>query len=123
MISGILFTIAACFCWALVFVIPGFLTGFHPLEIALGRFFIYGLISFLFLITKKRDLFSKKHLDSWKKAFYLALFSSIICYTGTVCNMRYTGPTLATLVFAMSPICIALLGNWHKKEYPFRKHK
>ncbi len=121
MISGILFTIAACFCWGLVFVVPSFLKGFHPLEIALGRFFIYGLISFLFVVIKKRELFSKKYLGYWKKAAYLSLFSSILCYTGTVCNMKYAGPTIATLVFAMSPICISLVGNWHKKEYPFQK--
>ena len=121
MISGILFTIAACFFWGLVFVIPSFLRGFHPLEIALGRFFIYGLFSFLILLLTKRELFSKKHASYWKKAAYLSLFSSVLCYTATVCNMQYAGPTIATLVFAMSPICISLVGNWHKKEYPFQK--
>ncbi len=121
MISGIFFTIAACFCWGLVFVTPSFLQGFHPLEIALGRFFVYGLISFLFLLLKKRELFSIKYLDHWKKAAYLSLFSSVLCYMGTVYNMQYSGPTIATLLFAMSPICISLVGNWHKKEYPFQK--
>ncbi len=120
MISGVLFTIAACLCWSLVFVIPSFMKEFHPLEIALGRFFIYGFISVLFIITKKRILFSRKYLGNWKKGFYLASLSSMVCYTATICNMIYTGPMIATLVFAMSPICISLIGNWHKKEYPFK---
>ncbi len=121
MVTGILFTIAACFCWGLVFVVPSFLENFHPFEIALGRFFIYGLISLVFILIKKRDLFSKKHLNHWKKASYFSLFSTLVCYTGTVFNMQYAGPTIATLVFAMVPITIALAGNWHKKEYPSQK--
>ena len=121
MLSGILLTIAACFCWGLVFVIPSFVKNFHPLEIALGRYFVYGFLSFSLILIKNRKLFSKTYLSYWKKASYLAFFSTILCYTGTVFNMQYAGATAATLVFAMSPICITLAGNWHKKEYPFRK--
>lgn len=121
MITGVLFTAAACFCWSLVFVIPSFLENFQPLEIALGRFFIYGLISFSFLALKRRELFAKKYTLYWKKASYLSLLSTVICYTGTVLNMKYAGPAVATLVFATVPIFIALGGNLHKKEFPSQK--
>ena len=107
MLFGVLFALAACFCWGLVFVVPSFLDSFHPIEIALGRFFVYGLISFALLLLTRRHLISKEHKQHWKKAALSALISTIVCYTGTVCNMQYAGPTIATLVLAMSPICIS----------------
>ncbi len=121
MIAGVLFAAAACACWALVFVVPEFLRGFHAVEISLGRFLVYGLISFLCVTIKKRELFSKKYLPDWKKASLLALVSTIVSYTGTVYNVQYSGATIATLVFGMAPISIALVGNWHKKEYPLQR--
>jgi drug/metabolite transporter (DMT)-like permease len=121
MLTGILCAIAACACWALVFVVPEFLVGFHAVEISLVRFLFYGFISFSCIITTKRRLFSKKHLPDWKTASFLALISTILSYTGTVYNVQFSGSTIATLVFGMAPITIALAGNWHKKEYPLQR--
>lgn len=121
MFLGISFILLACFFWSLVFVIPIFLQSFHPLEIALGRFFVYGLVSFLYVLLKKRELFSKQYLPYWKKASYFAFLSTILCYTATLSNLQLSGPMIATLIFGMVPICIALVGNWHQKEIPTQK--
>jgi drug/metabolite transporter (DMT)-like permease len=116
-----LFVIAACFCWSLVFAVPPFLTGFNPLEIALGRFFVYGFISCSYSLLKKRHLFSKAYAPYWKQAILLASLSTILCYTGALINIRYAGATPAILVFAMTPVVIPLVGNWFKKEHSFLK--
>ena len=121
MISGILYTILACFCWSLVFVIPSLIKEFSPIEIALCRFFFYGLISFTVVLVKKRHFFSKSYLPLWKTGFLFAFLSTILCYTGSIYNIKYAGPTIATLVFSMVPITITLAGNWHKRECSFKK--
>ena len=121
MTSGLIFAIAACFCWSLVFIVPSFITGFNPLEIALGRFFVYGLLCFCYLLLKKRNLFSSMYLNYWKTAFILSFFSTVLCYTAVVLNVQYAGPTLATLIFSMTPITIPLAGNFYKKEVSFYK--
>ncbi len=121
MLSGILLTVAACFCWGLVFIIPSFMEGFHAVEIALGRYFVYGSLSFLLLLLTKRTLFAHSNAPYWKAASYLSFLSTVLGYSGTVLNLQYAGPMIGTLVFAMSPICITLVGNWHKKECPTKK--
>lgn len=120
MISGLLFTIAACFCWSLVFIIPSLITGFSSLEIALGRFFVYGFLCFSYTLLKRRSLFSYTHLPHWKTAISLSFLSTILCYTAVVLNIQYAGPTIATLIFSMTPITIPLIGNFYKKEMSFQ---
>ncbi len=121
MIKGTLFILAACLCWAIVFVMPNFLIGFNPIEIALGRFFIFGLISFIFLLAKKRYLFLSSYKSIWLKATMYGFISTIFCYTCLVFSVRYANASIATLIYAMSPIAIPLFGNWKKQEYPFRQ--
>lgn len=121
MISAVFYVIMACFFWSLVFVVPSFIQEFSPIEIALSRFFFYGLISFLVVLLKKRHFFSKAYLPSWKKAALFSLLSTVLCYTGAVYNITYAGPTIATLLFSMVPITITLAGNWHQKECSFKK--
>ena len=118
MFLGVFFILLACFFWSLVFIIPIFLQNFHPLEISLGRFFVYGIASFTYVLFKKRELFSRKYLPQWKKAFYFAFLSTILCYTATVGNLQLSGPMMATLIFGMVPVSIALVGNWYEREFP-----
>lgn len=120
MIVGVLFILTACLGWSLVFIIPEFLQGFSPLEISVGRFFFFGLISLIFLITKKRKLLDKSYISTWKKALFLGFLSTIGCYTATVFCIKYASPAVTTLLFGMVPIFVALCGNFRKREYPFR---
>lgn len=115
-ITSVLF---ACLCWGLIFVVPSFIYGFNPIEIALGRFFFYGLLSFVWLLFNKRYLLSRSYIKAWKKAVWLGLISTIVCYTGMVFGMRFANPAVTALIYAMSPITIALVGNYRKKEFVF----
>lgn len=111
----------ACVCWGLVFILPSFIQGFNPLEIALGRFFVYGLISFAWVLFNKRYLLTHSYIHAWKKATWLGLISTIVCYSGMVFSMRYANPAVTALIYAMSPITIALVGNYRKKEFAFSR--
>jgi drug/metabolite transporter (DMT)-like permease len=117
MFKGALFVILACLCWGLVFVIPKLIVGFGPIEISLGRFFCYGLVSAALLLIKKRSLFARTYAFAWKKALWLAFISTLISYTSLVFAVHYAQPAAAALIFGMSPITIALYGNWVKKEH------
>ncbi|MES2199386.1 MAG: DMT family transporter [Chlamydiota bacterium] len=120
MFIGILYLLAACLCWSVVFVIPDFLTGFSPLEISLGRFFFFGITSIFLILTKKRELFHKSYAAIWKKAFWFGCISTIGCYTFTVFCIRYANPATAALLFGTVPIIVVLCGNLRRKEYPVR---
>lgn len=119
MYIGIINVLLACLCWGLIFVVPSIIEGFNPFEIALGRFFCYGFISFSWILLSKRHLLSKKYLPVWKKAAWFGLISTLICYIGMVFGIRYANPAVTALIFAMSPITIAFLGNYLRKEFEF----
>lgn len=120
MIAGILYVIAACFCWGMVFVIPKFLTEFSALEIALGRYLFFGLVSLFILLFNQRYLFRKPYLSKWGKATWYAFLSTLVSYTCLVFCIRYANSAVTALIFGMSPLTITLAGNWYKKEYTFR---
>ena len=118
--KGTGFALAACFIWGLDFVVPLFMEGFSTIEIALGCYLTYGLLSFL--------IFSKKFLEGkfrypsaiWMKALKFALICSIGYYMLVILSLRYATPAICTLILGVSPITIAFYGNWKQKEIRYR---
>lgn len=121
MVLGLLALIAACLCWSLVFVIPLVLKNFSPVEIALGRFFCYGLISFILLCIKKPYLLNKVHKPLWIKSSIFGFASTILCFTSMVFSIRLASSAITALIYSLSPILIALYGNFKNKQYSYRK--
>ena len=119
MTSSILSILLACLCWGFVFVLPSIIEGFNPVEISLGRFFFYGLISLVWMLISKRELFSKSYLVEWGKASWFGLLSTVLCFSGMVFCVQLATPSISALIFALSPISIAVVGNLRKKEFPF----
>ena len=119
MILGIGFVISACFLWGLIFVVPQFMVGYSPLEIALARYFFYGLLSAIFLLGWRRDLFRQLSWTVLRKALWFGLIANILYYPCLVLSIKYATPVIATLIFGLSPIAIALYGNWKQKECSF----
>lgn len=120
MVKGIVYALAACFIWALVYVIPQFIVGFTPLEISLGSYLFYGIIS-LFIYTKERIQGSSRYpLSIWSRALYFSLISTIVYYTCVVLAIRYATPAVCALILGIGPITISFYGNWKQKDGNFR---
>lgn len=49
----ILYALASCFVWGLIFVVPAFMSNFSSIEVALGRYLFYGKFSSLILFKLK----------------------------------------------------------------------
>lgn len=120
MFTGIISILAATLCWGFIFVIPMFMERFDPIEVTLGRFFSFGLVSLIVLILNKRYLLQRTYAKHWLNALWLGLISSLVCYSGMVFCMRYASPSVSALIYGVSPILIALLGNRQKREYRYR---
>jgi drug/metabolite transporter (DMT)-like permease len=119
MFKGVVFALGACLVWGLIFVVPGFMAEFSSIEIALGRYSFYGLISLIFFLKGRFQ--NKFHYSRviWFKAFYFSL-STVGYYTALVFSLRYASPAIAALILGVSPITIAFYGNWKRKEIPFK---
>ena len=112
MIFGILFILSACFCWGLIFVVPQFLSAYSAIEIALGRFFFFGVLSWIVLATKKRHLLQRSYWLFWRKAILLGFFATLVPYMGLVLCLRYANPPVTALIYGLAPITISFCGNW-----------
>jgi drug/metabolite transporter (DMT)-like permease len=121
MIKGILFTLLACFFWGFTFVIPALLTNFSSIEIALGRYFIFGIISvILFGLVSFRELIQYP-IHFWLKALLFSLVGNIIYFASLVFAVKYSSPSITTLIVGIAPVTTAFYGNWKERECSFSK--
>ncbi len=114
--TGVIYALSACFIWGLIFVVPIFMQGYGPMEIALGRYLFYGVIS-AFVFLKRRCRYP---MAIWLKALYFSLASSFAYYTFVILAVRFASPAICALILGLSPITIALYGNWREKECSYR---
>lgn len=120
MLKGIILVIAACIIWGLIYVIPLFMTAFNPLEIAIGRYFCYGLFSITYMICFRRTALFQMPKPLWKKAFIFSLLANIGFYPAAVLGIQYADAAVSALILGMTPITIAFFGNLKQKECRFR---
>lgn len=118
--KGIIYALGACFLWGLIFVIPQFLAGFSCLEVALGRYFFYGLISICIFLKEFLQKKFQYPVYFWRKALYFSLICTIGFYTFLVLALRYSTSSVPALVLGISPITIAFYGNWKEKKTSFK---
>jgi drug/metabolite transporter (DMT)-like permease len=120
MLRGIVFAIAACFVWGFIYVIPQFMPGFSSIEVAVGRYSVFGILSTLLFLKIRWGGEGRYPLHFWIRALYFSLISSIGYYTLLVIALRYSSPAICALILGTSPITIAIYGNWKSREIPFR---
>ncbi len=120
MVKGINFALAACFVWGLIFVVPQFMDGFSAIEVALGRYLFYGLISAAIFLKATLQGQGRYPRAIWIQALYFSFASTIFYYTCVVLSLRYATPAICALVLGISPITIALYGNYKERECSFK---
>lgn len=120
MVKGIVYTLSACLIWGFIYVVPLFLEGFTAIEVALGRYLCYGVISVILLLKCLYKNTCRYPLSIWLKAFFLALISSLGYYTWVVLSLRYADPAVSALILGVAPITIAFYGNWKEKTCSFK---
>ena len=117
---GILYALGANLLWGLAFVIPKLLSSFTSIEITLGRYFFYGIISLGLLLWLERKSL-RNYRNIWFTAFLFAFAGNIGYYFCVVFGIKYIGRPITTLVIGVLPITVSLYGNWLQREYPFSR--
>lgn len=121
MFIGILLVLAACFVWGFIFVIPQLLLDFNPIEVALGRYICFGLLSLLFMFFHGLHRWRSLPSSVWLKAFMYAFIVNIFYYSSLVIGLRYSNPSVIALICGISPITISFYGNWQQRACSFHK--
>src|SRR5262245_8925287 len=120
MLRGIVLVISACFVWGLIYVVPHYMEAFNSLEVALGRYFFYGLVSCAFMLSFRWKQLLAVPRKLWKTAFLFGFLTNMGFYPLAVLCMRCADSAIAALILGMSPVTIAFYGNWKEKECSFK---
>lgn len=115
MYLGLMCVLGACFFWGLIFVVPLAIDGFTPLEIALGRYFFFGVFSILLIGLQGNRTWNKYPLRIWLTAMGFAVIANIFYYTSLVMGLWYSSAAVTALINGCAPITIAFFGNLKKK--------
>lgn len=119
-LKGTAYALTACFIWGLIFIVPLFMEGFTPIEIAFGRYLVYGAISSIFFLKIYFQGRGRYSLSIWAKAIGYSLVCTVGYYVFVILSLRYSTPAICTLILGVCPIAIAFYGNWKQKECSYR---
>lgn len=116
--TGVLFGAAAGACWGLVFLSPLVLTSFSALEIATGRFLIYGAASLVLLTPSCRWIWRKLSLSDVGLLLLLGAFGNVFFFALLAASIQQVGIGPASLVVGMAPVVVTLLGRSDQDTLP-----
>jgi drug/metabolite transporter (DMT)-like permease len=116
MIIALIQTFFACFLWGAIFAIPLYLKDFNCVDIVLGRFFVYGSLSFgtlLFYLFIKRQ---SQFLKYWKQAAFSAAIMNLLYFASLTLGIRFSSASLMTLMMGTCPITVIVYSALIRRE-------
>jgi len=110
MLTGVFAGLGAGALWGLVFVMPRMVTGFSAVDLAAGRFAVYGALAAVIMLLSWRS----RRWPTWRQAG-AALGLSLLGFSGyyllLVLAIRDSGTQVPTLIIGTIPLWVMLLGK------------
>ena len=120
MLVGILAGLATGALWGLTFVAPRVVQPFTELDLAIGRYALFGILSFLLMLHPRFRAggISRERLGT-------ALMLGGIGYVGYYLCAAYAvglaGPAIPPLIIGALPVMLAIVGNWQDGGVRWRR--
>ena len=118
---GILYGVAAGALWGTVFVAPALGSDFTGLQLAAGRYLVYGLVSALLLIPRWPQLRTWVDGSHWRALAGLSLLANIIYYVALATAVQWGGVAMASLVIGFLPVVVTVVGSRAAGAVPLRR--
>jgi len=123
---GVLLGLGAGLLWGTVFVAPQLLPSFGPVEVALGRYLLYGVFSAGLLVAWGLLRSGRKSLlatgkKAWPLALAFAFSGNVGMYLLLVVGIRLAGAPVATALIGTVPVTVAVAGNLLEREFLWRR--
>lgn len=119
--KGIACGIGAGALWGLVFLAPELIRNFTPLEMAGGRYVLYGLFAAAMVAPRWRILSHTVTLRTWWTLNWLSFAGNKAYYILLSSAVKNGGITSTTLVIGFLPVLVTLVGSRDKGALPFRQ--
>jgi len=118
---GVLCGLAAGAFWGMIFVMPRWLAEFSPVELALGRYLAYGLITLVLLMPRLSGLLRRLTRDDCRVLLRHALAGNIVYYLLLSTGVQLAGVAAASLIIGLLPLSVTLLGRRDHGALPLRQ--
>jgi drug/metabolite transporter (DMT)-like permease len=118
---GVLCGLAAGAFWGMIFVMPRWLAEFSPMELALGRYLAYGLITLLLLAPRLGGLLRRLTRAECVVLLRHALAGNIVYYLLLSTGVQLAGVAAASLIIGLLPLSVTLLGRRDHGAVPLRQ--
>jgi drug/metabolite transporter (DMT)-like permease len=115
----IFYAVAVNCIWGLAFVIPQYLAEVDPAMVALGRYFVYGILSAGILFAAARAVNFTQ--IPWIRAFVYAFIGHVGYYVVLVWAISMGGVLVVAPIMATLPVSVAVIGNALNKELDLRR--
>ncbi|GLQ97657.1 DMT family transporter [Dyella mobilis] len=118
---GIASGVGAGAVWGLVFLAPQLVRAFSPLELAVGRYFSYGVISTMLIAPRWRALLATVTRREWLALLWLALCGNTLYYILLSQAVQTGGIAMTSLIIGFLPVAVTIIGSRDSDAVPLRK--
>ncbi|MEI7256221.1 DMT family transporter [Dickeya dadantii] len=120
-VAGVACGMGAGALWGLVFLAPELVRAFSPLQIAIGRYVAYGLISLVLLALHGSSLMRRLTRREWLALGWLSLAGNTLYYILLSSAVQMAGIAVTSLVIGFMPVVVTLIGSRDRGAVPLRR--
>lgn len=118
--TGIVCGMGAGALWGLVFLAPELVHDFTPLQLAIGRYSAYGLISAALIAPRWRNLVGLLSRRDWLALTWLSLAGNTLYYILLSSAVQNAGIAVSSLVIGFLPVAVTIVGSRDAGAVPLR---
>ena len=118
--QGVMFGIGAGALWGLVFLAPELAGQFTPLQLAIGRYLAYGLLSAALIAPRWRLLTAILARRDWLSLVWLSLAGNTLYYILLSAAVQTGGIAMTSLVIGFLPVAVTIIGSRESGAVPLR---
>lgn len=107
--------------WGLVFLAPEVVRDFTPLQLAIGRYLAYGIISAVLIAPRWSALVATLERRDWIALTWLSLAGNTFYYILLSTAVQSAGIATTSLVIGFLPVAVTILGSRDRDAVPLRR--
>ncbi|ANI79109.1 DMT family transporter [Sphingobium sp. EP60837] len=120
-LAGIAFGAGAGALWGLVFLAPELVRDFDPLQLTVGRYLFYGLISAILIAPRWKALTPHLARREWFALCWLSLAGNVLYYLLLSKAIQTGGIAVTSLVIGFLPVAVTIIGSRHHEAVPLTR--
>ncbi len=120
-LAGIGCGMGAGILWGLVFLAPELLRDFSPLQMTIGRYLAYGLISLVLILPVWRKVVARIGRPDWLALAGLALCGNTLYYILLSAAIQMGGIAMTSLIIGFLPVAVTIIGSRDHGAVPLKK--